>query len=655
MGATWNRERLAGIARRAADWSSVALILAVAWYGIFDLPYSFPPEEPTAFSPSFNLGFGNRVAVLTVVATIGVFCLRNWIWRQATPEPVDTIFQAVSETRPTRLPSMPKSVLLLFVGIYIGLTSLLYVCIPRLDEYGETLCLLPRLELAYRFGLQLYRDIDWAFGPALFYLPQLFFVIGSFCGVSLDFSYLLCFEFVSILSLCALFYVVDLLRIKVAHRILVFSLLAIGGFNLTLGLQYLFLRYVISYATLLAFHRVSTRWASLNEPRAIFRLCGIALACALVPLSVSPEFGIAYVIAQVAYCAHRAVFVNRSWLYLILTTIVAFLIWLLAFPNCLRLFMAYTKGGANFPVVPSVYMLIYLLSLFWLLPILGRVCVSRRPGVHVPLVLAWGVLVVATIPPSLGRCDVIHVFFNGLGAFLLTLVVLAKHRPRLFPGYAIFFLLAYGIAARVCEVVCYANYLAPVRLALAGKRVQPDTPQSPLVDSLGLKKFSSVAMPLGADRATKCYLIETGRYLTQYYPDYVTVVSKADLERKIQDLDKASVVVVPGWVPELRGMSDDAIQKLVEGETKESDEQQGLMMGVWLLYPIDFKTKHPPFEAMLAEARYIAANYKPVRRAAGWVLMVPDSVDAGPAASVSDTPESPMTPEERAAARAASK
>ena len=58
-------------------------------------------------------------------------------------------------------------------------------------------------------------------------------------------------------------------------------------------------------------------------------------------------------------------------------------------PGSLSTLTGFSKGAFNFPVFFAAHTVVYLLSLFWVLPILLRTCLSRRPGENVPLLLAW--------------------------------------------------------------------------------------------------------------------------------------------------------------------------------------------------------------------------------------------------------------------------
>ncbi len=610
--------------RKVADYASVAAILLVGAFCIFRVPYWFPSREPTFDSPSYALGFNNRVAVLSVWAVAGVLCLRSLFWRQAKPEPVDAIFSWVSKRGPVRFLGMPISVLLLFIGLDFAITLCFYYCIPHLDEYFEAANLLQMFHVSIKYHLLPFRDIAWCYGPALFYIPVAFMRCSLFLGASAEIGYLVCLMFLSGLGYWLLFWVVDCFRIKVADRIVIYSSYVIFFLEMSMGVNGVLLRFVAPYAALLWIHRWSLKLAASRSPTAAAKLCGASLLCALAVLSLSVELGIAYVVAQAAYFAHRTIFGGRFWLFGFLGTAVCMPLWWLVFPESLEMVMGVSKGGYNMPIFPAVYMLLFLGSIFWLIPKLFRVCMTRQPGDDVSLILAWAMLLMCVIPASLGRCEFGHVAHYGIGIFLTTLAVSAKWSRQFYTIYALLFFVVYCVAGRAVNVAGLADVLQPVRMTLAGRHPVPTSQPSPLIAALHLDEVTGVAGPLGLDGTTRRYLIESGKYAPQYHPDYARVGTMADLDKKIASLSKASYVLVPEGILSLKGVSDEQIQASRQAEIPQRDVQQSAWLGSLYLYPIEFKTKHLPLDPTMIEARYIVAHYRTVQRANGWVLMKPE-------------------------------
>ena len=264
--------------------------------------------------------------------------------------------------------------------------------------------------------------------------------------------------------------------------------------------------------------------------------------------------------------------------------------------------------------------------------------------------LAWAAIVVLTIPAALGRCDPWHVTFNGMGAFLMAMAVMAKFRPRLYPTYAIGYFFLFGIVSFFFAPLVYDYCIRPVQLALACTPIRPDTAPSKLVDKLNLKEFSSVAVPFGIDRATRKFLLDTGRFAAQCHPDFTSVFDQEELDRKIKGLEKAAAVLVPPGVPRLRSLSESDLIELRQQNIELSDASQNLYLGTLFVYPVDFKTKRLLFDPKLAEASYIAKHFKPVRQEGDWVLMVPDTDYKSPHSPASDSVPEPPTREGNEAA-----
>lgn len=297
--------------RRFFDAVSVGVGLLVGGFGVFLLPYFFPPQEPTSGSQSYMVGFNNRVAVLATLATVGVFCLRSLWWRQWSPEPVDAMILG-KRRRGRPSPSMPKSVLVLLIAVHAALASFFYGCVPALDSFGEATTLMPRIVMGLEHRLLPFRDISWPYGLGLYYLPQGFILVGAWFGATPALGYFLCYVSCASLGLWALFYVVDSLRIKVAMRVVIFCILALTVDDISMGLQYTLLRFVTPFALALWIHRGIVNATAGGERRSPWWACAAAFLATLVVVSISCEVGIAYAIGQAAYFFHHAWFGRRG-------------------------------------------------------------------------------------------------------------------------------------------------------------------------------------------------------------------------------------------------------------------------------------------------------------------------------------------------------
>lgn len=607
---------------RVADLSSLALILGLGAYGVFCLPYSFPSKVPVFDTPAYNLGFNNGIAVLVILGLLAALCARNLWWRDRAPEPADKLLWTGEPDGPSRPPRMSRAIFVLFAGIYVALTCFLYSYIPHLEDFGEAAGAIARLRYALHFDGSPYRDFDFSYGPLLLYFPiaVIKLVTGMFYS-TFDFGYLVSLLAAWLVGLWSLFCLVDHFRVRTVYRVLIFSALAIAGYDLGFGLAGTMLRYVTPFAVALALHKAANRLVLTGDLKPVAKLCGLVSASIFLVFAISLEFGFVFGIATAIYCGHRAWREGRVWLVPLATAPLTYGLWLLLFPGSLDRVFGAGRNFSNFPIVPAVFIVLYILSVLWVIPILLRPALSPSAGSNASFLLLWAVLVVGLIPASLGRCEHKHCLLNGLGVFIIILPVLAAYRPRVFPLYAALFVMVFGVVWRVVDVVDYAPNFVPMRLNLAGV-LPPDTiDERAIVRGLDLEAVKGVALPMTVDRHTRRFLLESGRLAPQYYTDYGTVATEKELARKLADLKKATCIVVPAHVKSFKGATDADLLAFRWKQQEQTDVRHSIWLSTLFLYPLKFHTKHLPFDPMVEESRHIAEHYEVIREAHGYLLM----------------------------------
>ena len=272
---------------------STTVILFVGALGIFCLPYYFPPRVPLAFTPAYRVGFDNGVAVLAVLGVIGAFCVRNLFWRRGAAEPIQEDFFAKAAAKRQDSFGMPRSVYLLALAVFLVLSSLLYACIPHLDDYLEAESAIVHVESAIHFHQQPYRDLDFPYGPLLLYAPVAFVQVGSLFGATHAFSYFLCYLTFQALGLWMLFRMVDRFPIKAFNRILIFAALCLVTFDFYMGLNLTLLRHMLVYTMIVVMHEATTATEEISAWRRVAILVGLGCGCTLAVFSVSIELGVA--------------------------------------------------------------------------------------------------------------------------------------------------------------------------------------------------------------------------------------------------------------------------------------------------------------------------------------------------------------------------
>jgi hypothetical protein len=598
-----------------------AALLGLAAYGIFEWPYKFPQAEPV-WSESYAMGFNNRVSLLATLAALSGLCLAHLLFSKTALAP-GTLVRTFAEAPAAGAARMSKVPLVTFITIYAVLTLILYWLIP-LDTYGEGRYFLRRAELVGRYGLHAYRDFEFTYGPALVYVPALFYWIVGHLGGSLELSYALSYIALCAAGLWALFYFVDHLNVEVPYRVFLFSLMALVFYNVTMGAQYTALRYVMPYALILVLHEYLGSRKGPRDRRFWIQSALIVIGLPLAVFSVSPEVGLVYFLAQTLYVGYLAWTSDRRFLLLAGAG-------LLSLPACILFFtyeyfasiLFFTAGASIFPVVPAGFVVLYLLSVFCLIPVLANTVVRGERDGHKPLVLALAAMSVGLIPGALGRCDPGHVIWYGCGALLLTMTLLIRFRPKLFQVYAILFVLFCLVGKTASEVYLYRNELMPVHYALVTGHVIPDPGLPPAVDKLGLAEFDSVMTPLEVDWNLERYLRERGKLAHEYYLWGCNVYTAESVERKIQDIRKAKRLLVPAWV--LNFANPQAVEAALDSPQQRAQAEQSTndLLGMLLLYPVNYEMKNRPYEPRWKIAAYIAAHFKPVRTGEGYAVMEP--------------------------------
>jgi hypothetical protein len=633
-----------GVPLPAVDLSAVrtvtiplasAVILAVGGMAIYRLPYRFPPTQPMCSSESYALGFDNRVALLAALLTLAALSLLRFLARWNRAEPIDRLI-LVRREHDARL-SMPKSLLWTMLALHAAWATILFRAVPHLDMYWEPFVLLPRIILGMQHHLVPCRDISWFYGPGLYYLPQLFIAVVSLFHGSSDLGYFLCYVTCASLGIWSLFVVVDALAVKSVLRIAIFVVLALIVDDVTLGLQYTLLRTATPFALLLYVHRKSVRLPATPDAWGTVQICGLALLAALTMLLISSEVGTVYVVTQVAYFAHRAFFVSRHWLWAIAATVAAPLAIIVALPDYFDIIHSVARGGMNIPPIIAPYTLVYLLSLAWVVPILLCSCAVRRPADHVPLNLGWALLVLGMVPAVLGQCITDHIMVYGLGAFLMTMTVLARCRPRALAIYAVLLLVVYGLIGRITWYAGNSVQVQYLNEELTGEKLDLGPSVTELSEGLDLDRFRSVAMPFDIQVAMRRHLIDSRKLFDEYHTCWRSVRSLDDVQRRINDIQKADVVLVPRPMLDIMEMSDEIYDKFASFRRAEYEKETNRRFGLYAFRPVQVKCRQAGVSPNLELARGLRGKLKVVGGNRFYVLLkkapAGESSPAGPTAT----------------------
>ncbi len=390
-------------------WYFPLFLLVATCFGVFVLPFLLPPPPLTGVSAANVAGFNNKVAALAAAALgtlAGLIALRS---PSATREIVGDFGK------------IPWQLVLVAATLCGGMVALLSYCVATSDQpYGDGRYFLHQISMYVDYGRKLYDQIELPYGPFLFYVPAMVHRLLSPLHVSLAASYYITLVSEHVTGLLLVAYVLNALPIRRQWKIVFFLLCLVHTYPFAFGLNYTFLRFVLPIAFLILTSRQT-------QP---VRAAACIFIGQMMSLSLSPEMGLAFGASTFAYAVYSFFVGQRAWLLAIgapFAATAAF--FLLAGAGYLRMLKLFAHGIANFVVEPLPYILVFLVALVWLAPLmLARFFRGRRP--EAPLLAALYVFSVALLPVAFGRADPGHVFFNGFGIYLLSLVAISDAPPR---------------------------------------------------------------------------------------------------------------------------------------------------------------------------------------------------------------------------------
>jgi len=543
------------------------LITGLFLLAIFVVPYRCPGLTPSN-SGSWEFGFSNNAArALIALLLLSLCACRLFLGGSSSPA------RALLEPPAPRSQRPLLATLVIFTVLACGMLTAWYRYLPY-AHYGEMSYFIQRLDLML-IGRIPYRDFGFNYGPAMIWAPLDVYRL-THARLSIEDAYLVTLLLHYILGFGLIAYAAA--QVPSRRPALVFVLIAFPFFNLTMGLNYAPLRFIIAPASLLAVRHIAR-----SLPRAPLRRgAALAIAAFLLPIvncAISPEMGLAAIGGLLVYFLW-ALFgpARREALPALAVLAGAAAVALVFPPDYFSSIFSFSKGTADFPLLPSAPILAMLAAAIWLLPALGVIALREKSPTGA-FAAGLAVLLGLLIIPATGRCDGGHVFCNNIALFLLALSAASclsiAWRGILTAGYIVIFPV-------MADIAFWNNYrpsfirAAISRRELAAMSYVADNAAAspaPLIHSSKLLPADSwlqtlphvpIGLPLGADEITERFLILTGRALPEYYiaPDS-NLFEPGQLRRKFADLDRMQTIYVPEFylqylkpvAPEVRAAS----------------------------------------------------------------------------------------------------
>jgi hypothetical protein len=399
-------------------WLLPALILLTTCFCVFVLPYLFPPAPVEGISEANVEGFNNRIAVVAA-ALLSLSVLAIQFVRKPTSQTLPP--DLTDDKRP--LPGWLVVAVVAFITVALGYFCFLVVR-SRMRFTVDAFYLIQQIDMYSEFGRKLYDQIEFPYGPLLFYSPVVMQHLLSPLHASLTAAYFTTFVLAQAIGLLLGAWLVNSLPMLRRWRILFFVVLAICALQLGLGLNYSLLRFLVAPCCIVLLGRMRTQW----------QLALALAATQLLCLAVSPEMGFALFLAGSCFTCWKARPIGGEWNP-------RWLLCILALPCGIALFLCvvgsgyvlmlglFSRGLMNFSVPPLLYIFFFLFCFIWVVPTdLAERIRSMDP--NTPTMLGLYALSIALLPVAFGRADTGHVYFNELTLYALSYAALTSLAKR---------------------------------------------------------------------------------------------------------------------------------------------------------------------------------------------------------------------------------
>lgn len=582
------------------------LVCIVASFGVFVVPFFFPPGFTSVVSVSNAAGFNNKVAAMLAAAcAVFVFMVtaRNLSAYSIQGPPkeckVQSRHEQLSYWNQWVLAGLTLCSLIAFAAWQVHVSGLLYP--------GDVGYFVNQMRSSAEYNRSLYSEIEFPYGQMLFYPPILLYSALRHSHYSLQTCYFIVLVLNQFLGVMLLGYVVSKLPMGRTWRSFVLFCFVPFTLQPMLGFNYTWFRFVIPFATFLfcaGERKVSTT--------SLFLSLGVVLN-----LAVSPEIGFAFAAGSIAYSLLQIHSRGRQWALSLASAPfggAAFL--LLAGQPYWRMFGLFANGGFNFIVEPLPHILLYLVALIWLVP---RLLAINWPKIEKEGVILTSCFVmgISLTPVALGRADPAHVFFNGLIIFLLSFVAVSRCRSwqQVCWGTLVAGAMLFGFAREmalykdeVLEVLCTNAALHPtwpvsqivLRTAKAAGSERISSlvrgTAEPKLDMEALESITGgagVATPFGIGPHAEEQLQERGLYRPDFYFGMTAVLDQQAEEHKIDILDNAAWALVP--------------TSEIFNHT-ETQQLENAIMGI----PLNYSAKRAPYSAGPLVRQELQFRWKPV-------------------------------------------
>ena len=582
-----------------------AVIFLATCFGVFVFPFFFPLPPARGLSAANVAGFNNKIASV-VLALIGlcVFVL-SYRFRWFLPEksiPVDT-------TPLSRRFSLTTTV----VGAAV---IAIFSCLIVQSKYrytNDAYYFVNQASMYADFGRKLYDQIEFPYGPLIFYGPVVVRALLSPFHITMAGAYFITLVLEYCVGLGLVIFLVNGLPIVPRLKAVFVLLCAIYGVQPNFGINYTYLRFCVPAACLLAASRA----------RRPGHFAAALFFGQIFCLAISPEMAFAFLAAGTAYALWYVYTEGPSRLLAAAAPLAATPIFLVfAGSGYVRMLGLFAHGYLNLIIEPLPHVLLFLYAFVWLVPpVLGLFLRERLA--EAPLLVSLYVLSLALLPAALGGADPGHVFFNGITLYALAMVAVSQRSSRYQTVWSLCFAFVVLWSVAVNLRFLRFEYQTVIRKQVVGttagpggravaailRKTLPHTfeRQSKAeaggndhleLDIAKLQQITGdapVATPIEVPLRIESALRQSGQYVPSFYCFFTAIIDHDGEARKVEEMNASRWALLPYGA---------------QIENTQTPESTGFVLGITLPY----RQRNPPYIIGRQFNRNLADNWVPWAR-----------------------------------------
>lgn len=513
---------------------------------IFVLPFYVPRRIP-AVSASYDYQFNNTISVIAICLSlfIGAILFYKYFEKKIQVLRVEKIF--IDNT--LNQMSIKNAFILFFIHSFTVLCLYLLNANYGYSEMNYFLMRIDRLSL----GQQPYKDFEYAYGVLFIYLPKLITDLFHF-STSVA-GYYISFTLLNTIGIFLLHYVINSFDADKRKKAIVFFSIGVACIPLSLGMNYILARFITPIASIIFLNKIIARLENGSVGNCIY-IALAAVAASLLNFSISIEVGLAVMLSIAGYLFFSAVFYKKTYHIITLfasAVLLTSIVLSLGKPHSL-IIKAFAAGGNNWVVIPSPAIVLFLVS-FLIVNFIFCISIVKK-NIYF-LTCALLIFNIVMLAGAFGRCDPGHIFWYGLGSFIVFWMLMAFVNSRYFKIYSIAFISIFVIGMNFSGLYLFRTEFSTLLLRhfiVEGRtnslkefaeQVHYDTTKinqfaetvNSNVDYKELSKYKKIALPFDVDRDIYLFLLKNRIFSPEYYTGYfLNVFTPEQINAKLEAL-----------------------------------------------------------------------------------------------------------------------